>query len=500
MATKKTTDKPKPRRASSRGTGQFAELRALATLADAIQGRARLANVAGVTFGGKRDLYETLGYDRDITPVQYRSRYRRDAVAKRIVEGFPIDTWRGGFELVDNQDLDKSTKFEAAWERLANRLNLVDTFKQVDILARIGRYAVLVVGAPGEADQPLTACTEKNLAYVSLYAEEDAAIQEYDTDTKSPRFGLPTFYQIKRKTAKAGTAQKVVNLDKRVHYTRVFHVAENLLEDRVFGTPALECVWNLLDDLAKVTGGGAEAFWQRANQGMHVDIDPSLNPGAGELEAMRESIEKYRHRIDRVLRTRGAKINMLGSDTADIKGPQGAIVEQISAGTGYPARVLMGSEQGKLAAEQDSVKYYRMCEGRRIGYAETIVRNFVAWMVKLGVLPKPQNDEFEVRWSQLQAMDDSEKADLAVKLNTLNTNGEVVVTGDELREVLGREPLAEVDPEADANNKAGGTPPAPGAPAPAGQEPTVAAGKEPAAWKKIHRAADRFRPKATASR
>ena len=46
------------------------------------------ARLMGVTFGGKRDLYEALGYDRQITIEQYRETYRRGGIAKpRISPG-----------------------------------------------------------------------------------------------------------------------------------------------------------------------------------------------------------------------------------------------------------------------------------------------------------------------------------------------------------------------------------------------------------------------------
>lgn len=433
-------------------------LRGLSGVVDAIVSRARFANIGGITFAGARDLYEVCGYKRNLLPADYRSRYRRNAVAARIVEVKPIDTWRGGFEVIDDEDLSEMSPFEKAFDAFQREHKLSQVFERADIIAGLGYYSVILIGAPGDMSKPLTKA--KEIAYLSVFAEDEAKIVEFDIDQTSPRFGLPVFYELKRQQPKTHSATNVATIGKRVHWTRVWHVADGLLDDNVFGTPRLERVWNLLDDMEKVTGGGGEAYWMRANQGMHINIDPTLNPTTEELDRMEESIEKYKHRMQRTIKTRGANINMLGSDTADFSGPTDAIFDQISAGTGIPKRVLTGTEQGKMAAEQDAVKYYRMIEARRFSFAEALVaRPFIQYMIELTALPKPKNNEFRLAWTQLKTRDEEEKANLAKDWATLNNlTQSTVVTADEIREhCLNLPPLGEVKPgqEADGNKQPG---------------------------------------------
>ena len=49
---------------------------------------------AGITFSGRRDLYETLGYLRTLRYEDYYQRYRRGCIASRIIDAFPAATWR----------------------------------------------------------------------------------------------------------------------------------------------------------------------------------------------------------------------------------------------------------------------------------------------------------------------------------------------------------------------------------------------------------------------
>jgi hypothetical protein len=178
---------------------------------------------------------------------------------------------------------------------------------------------------------------------------------------------------------------------RRVHWTRVLHIADGLLDDNVFGEPRLQCIWNRLDDLEKVAGGGAEAFWRRADAGIQFDLDPTLELDDPAKDAMKKQVEAYEHEMKRMLTTRGVKIKQLGSDVADFSNSVNSIISLISAGTGIPQRVLMGSEQAKLASKMDRSNWDERVEDRRKDYATPhVVRPFIDRMLELGVLPQPE--------------------------------------------------------------------------------------------------------------
>lgn len=461
----------------------------LGQFASDLMNRARFSNVAGYTFGGKRDLYTALGYQRQLFIEDYRSRYARNAVAARIVEAKPEDTWRGGAELIEDQDPETVTEFEQAFEDLNNRLKIWPHLHRADTLAGLGHYSILLLNAPGALDTPLEHCDAEDLSRLSVFAEDDATIAEFDVDEQSPRFGLPKYYSVRRRQMRSATSINSSSTGKRVHYSRVIHIADGLLDDEVYGTPRLERCWNLIDDLEKVTGGGAEAFWKRADQGLQLDIDPTIDASDEDLTRMQQETDDYIHGLKRVLRTRGVKMNSMGSDVADFSKPVESILAQISTGTGIPQRVLTGSEQGKMAADQDSVKYYRMIEARRADFAgPRVVRPLVDRLIELGVLPMPE--VYDVKWSQTRTMDETDKASLAAQWAQLNSQaGETVVTGNEIRQqCLGLGPLAEViedSPGSRAHGFESAVPPV-----------ALADKKGVAAGKHVLRAADRFRPRA----
>jgi hypothetical protein len=418
------------------------------SLTSALFFRSQLADAAGRSFAGKRDLFKALGYDRLLTPAKYRDRYRRNEVANRIVKALPKATWRAGAEIIEDEDPTTETPFEKAFIDLDHRLKIWDKFKRTDILAGIGRYAIILIGAPGALDTPLESASADDIAYLTPYAEEDAMIETFDIDIQSPRFGLPMYYTVKRTSMSNAQALNSAVVGRRVHFTRVHHVADGLLDDNIYGEPRLECVWNRLDDLEKVAGGGAEAFWRRADRGMQFDLDPTLELGEGEEAVaekarIRNQIEEYEHGLRRFLLTHGMKVSELGSDVADFKTSVESIMSLISTGCDIPQRVLMGSEQGKLAAKQDRASWDNRVTDRQNEWAgPCVVRPFVDRLIELGALPS--SEDFEVRFSSITTMDDEQRSKIAGEWAGLNSAaGQTVVTGDEIRErVLQLPPLA----------------------------------------------------------
>jgi hypothetical protein len=379
-----------------------------------------LASVAGKTFSGKRDLYAALGYARDLTAVDYRARFERSEVAYTIVTAAPDATWRGDIALVEDEDPETVTEFEAEFDALASRVQLWSVFHRVDVLAGLGQYAVLLIGAPGALGAPLE---RGPVSYVQPFGEDSARITRWDEDPQSERFGLPTEYTLR-------TAKKSYI----VHWSRVVHVAENALDDGVLGVPRLRAIWNRLDDLDKVVGGGSEAFWLRAHQGTLLSLDKDLTVTAEALRDMQEQVDEFEHGLRRVLRLRGAEAEVLGSDVADFSRQADAILTLIACGAKIPKRILLGSERGELASSQDEKHWQDTIRARRVQYAEpVIVRAFVDRLTAHGILPKPE--AYDVRWPEIEQLDDVQRADVATKWAELNTKaGEVVVTGAEIRD------------------------------------------------------------------
>ena len=218
-------------------------LRILTQLLD----RAILSAKLGQQFGGSRDTYSVLGYKKTLTFSDFYQRYRRQNIARRIVTAPPAATWRHTPILKEDENPDQDTAFEAAWKNLERRLRVTAALEQVDRLAGIGRYGVLLIGVRGEGDLavPLRRGSLSNpdqVIFLRAYTEASADIKTFITDPQDERFGQVGTYEITTGNQSETTRVSSFTARRRVHWTRVIHVAEETEENDVYGTPRLEPV------------------------------------------------------------------------------------------------------------------------------------------------------------------------------------------------------------------------------------------------------------------
>lgn len=380
----------------------------IAVFASILLERSQLAASLGMQFDGERDLYKVLGYPVDIDFPRYLGRYQRGDIAGRIVTRPAADTWRTPATLSDG-DVVTGTPFLDDWKLLEKRLHVWRRLALLDTQAGIGRYGILLLGFSGGEPlltpvQPGSKVGVASLLYLRVYNEGSARIASIVTDVGSERYGLPEFYEL-----------RLADQDwQRVHWTRVIHVAEDSVDD-VYGTPRLESVWNRLDDLDKVVGGGSEATWKLMRKGHGFDVKPDYDLSPEAEAAMKAQIEEMEHGLRRNLLTRGVTAYDLGSEVVDPTGLFNAIIALIAGAKGMPQRQLLGSERGELASSQDESNWASVVEARREQHAEpNILCPFVDRLLWAGVLSRPTSPEgYGVKWQTLFTLTEGEEATIA---------------------------------------------------------------------------------------
>lgn len=393
------------------------DLKTLNDLTSALISRSELAARAGLTFGGKRDLYKALGYTRTITFKDYLDRFKRGGIAARIVKAPARATWSSSPILRVGDDITKKTKFERAWQDLATQLNLFSNFEKADKLAGIGRFAVILIGIRGSGtklERPVSKTVKaEDILYVKGYSEEHVKIKSMVEDPSDPRFGKPEIYclQINNNPDAKNKRGFISSLD--VHYSRILHIAEDALADEVFGTPRLREIWNYLDDLEKIIGGSSEAVWRRVDKGIVFNLDKEASITKDQEKDLTDEIEAYLHNMQRYLRVQGMEVTDLSSDAPDPTGAFQAVLSLIAGTTGIPQRILLGSERGQLASTQDRSSWAERIGERRETFAEPVIlRPFIDWCIERKVLPDPR-EAYKIEWEDLMSMTDREKAEVA---------------------------------------------------------------------------------------
>ncbi len=384
----------------------------------AVINRALLASKLGQQYGGDRDIYQALGYPKDLRYEDYAAFYERLDIAAAVINR-PVDaTWRGGFKLMESTDAD-TTVLEKEFQELYERLSLHTKFARLDRLVGIGQYGVLLLGLDDVPTKdafakPVTPGKRK-LAYIRPFGEGNAQVLEYEQNTSNERYGQPLFYDIKIVDPQVSTRTSTVSQQIRVHWSRIVHVADGCLESEIAGTPRLQAVYNRLMDLEKLVGASAEMFWRGARPGYGLKIDKDFQITTAIQEALKTQFDEYEHNLRRILALQGVEdIKALAQQLGDPKNAVDVIIQMISAETGIPKRILTGSERGELASSQDQDEFNQMVMSRRGEFAEpAIVRQFIDTGIKQQWLPPAKSSEgYSVKFSDLWSMSEKERVEI----------------------------------------------------------------------------------------
>jgi len=399
-------------------------------------------------YGGRRDLYGAVGYPRQLTSDDYRDFYERGDVAARLVEFYPQSTWLPAVAVNEIDDPDTQTEFERIWIDFDRRLNVIaDIFMRADILACTYRYSVIVIGAPGDLSTELPRGNGRPdaIKYLTVLGEDRAAVTRLvgqdDTDenglypgatgyidpVSSSRFGLPLTYcckfgvAINYFTSDGSVSSSTGSLIERdVHWSRVWHMANGTLDNRVYGQSMYRRVANALIDYQKLRAAYAESAWRTASPKIHANMDPTMMMLPGEEEQLREAIDRLRHDMEDVVRTRGVDIKMLSSPVGSMEANVHTLLRVISAAWGIPARVMTGSEEAKAAGTQDD-RHTNDRQTERWGYYATPqLGGFIGRLADYNYMPRPK--DLTIVWPEIEEHTESEKAAIASQLALANKN------------------------------------------------------------------------------
>lgn len=387
--------------------GEIEQIRVLSELV----ARNRYSQLLGMSFSDKRDIYAALGYKRDLVFSDYWNVFKRGRLGKRVLCA-PVDsTWRGDVAIIEGEK-NKETEFEKAVKELDKNFKLFHKFSRLDKLVGLGDFGVMLFGVDDglPLEQPLTPQkTGRKLLYLQPYSQNNIDITEWDKDTNSPRYGLPVIYTLKMRSI-GSLSTPDSGLSVRVHYTRVVHVADGLLDNDVVGTPRLESSYNALQDLEKIAGGSGEMYWQGALGGKAFTAKEGATLDSASRTAMQDEIDEYVHGLRRYLRLQNVDVKELAPQTSDPGPAIQAQVDLISGNEGIPKRILIGSERGELASTQDESNWLNRIKERRTQFAEPcIIRPSIDLLISVGVLPQP-SDEYQIEWPDLWASSATEQA------------------------------------------------------------------------------------------
>jgi len=378
-----------------------------------IQTRTALISKLGKMYEGSRDLYTALGYKTTLDIKDFKAQYERGEFGYRLTNAYPDACWKippSVYETMDN----KITAFEKSWEELIKAIPVFHYIMRADRLSGIGSYGVLYMGMDDvkTIDDAKNEAKASQLLFLRPYMQDQAMIETYETDSSSPRYGLPLTYTLTKTSdtsSSTGVSSSFI-----AHWTRCVHFAENREDSEVYGVSRMRNAFNTLQRLDMILGGSAEMFWRGGFPGFSFNLDPLANPTAQTLDTMKDEIEKYVHGMNRYLRLQGTDVKPLSPNIADPNSVFSINIQTLSAVSGIPKRILLGTEEGKLAGSQDDDHWNDRVDERRKNYAGPFVLlQMITLLQKAEVLPP--SETVYIDWPDLDALTMSEQAEQGKK-------------------------------------------------------------------------------------
>lgn len=266
---------------------------------------------------------------------------------------------------------------------------------------------------------------ERELLYIRAFDEGLIQILERDMDPTSRRYMQPVMYGLNFETgpftataeapqAAAESGSKNQEL-KRVHWSRVIHVADNIESSEIFSIPRLRVHFNRCMDIDKLLGGSGEMYWRGALPPIFFVTHPELGTDVKlESQGAKDSIEQMMSTLQRWGFIPGVTPMQLAPAVSDPSAQIDVQLDAICIKEGCPKRIFLGSERGELASSQDERAWNKRVKRRQYRYVvPRLIVPTIDRLIQLKVLTKPKS--YCVKFPDLESLTEAEVADVALK-------------------------------------------------------------------------------------
>lgn len=394
-------------------------------------------------------LWQDFGYPDFVEFYMHWHMYRRNGLAGRVIKLPTTICWLTNPWVEENRedDSEDKTEYEKAFERLCDDLMIWSNMQDGDLQQRVGRYSGLIFtvrdGKP--KSKPLGKIRTDQIVRIQPVFEGQLIPGDIELDRKNERYGLPTTYSFQ--SGNVGNRNERNTDGGTIHWTRVLILSEDAFGSEIYGVPALEGIFNALLNWQKTQGASAEGLWRQAAQRFVLQAagdTESQEYSPEELSALGEMVADMFAGFDAIPAVGNYELKGLNTGTIPNPAPTAeTCLQEVSAGSGIPAKMISGTQTGVKAADEDTKFYFKEMQSRRNKDITKWVRSLIDWLDKHTELAKPESG-VKVCWDDLTAPTVMERLEAADKMADINQKqksaGEkAVFHAQEMREAAGHE-------------------------------------------------------------
>jgi phage-related protein (TIGR01555 family) len=351
---------------------------------------------------------------------------KREPASYRVIFMVAQDVWDNGFT-IQNLTTPKDTELNNFIQKEFERLKAKYYLTRLTIYERLYGWSILALGFSdyGEnLESPLTNPVE--LKDLEIYSKTQIQRVDEDTESESPRYGLPEYYNLRTSVAD-------VQQTKRLHWTRCIHAATRLIDHKWQGLSALSPIYD--DSVAARYIRWSIAIIMLHSGFLDVQLTKADSNKIDAFIASRQfdnlNANKYFvHNENQSLDFKGAGATAL--NPGNYLQPS---MEAISGGTGIPEPILKGAQAGALTgSEVNERSYFKMVSDVQTCW-EDILRQLINAILKIKY-GDSEIPEYAVKWNPSFELTEEEKTHIELYKSETAKNLTVLMTPDEIRKSL----------------------------------------------------------------
>nr|DAH62784.1 MAG TPA: portal [Caudoviricetes sp.] len=406
----------------------------------------------------KHNHYADFGYPEFISFDMLYGMYCRNGVGAAGVDKTILKTWQDAPFLQEKQrdgsegKASKETVTEKEIRERFTDLRVWSRIAEADRRSLVGRYGGLILRLADSKTftEPVDIVPGGILGLVEVIPAWEGQLQvsQWDTDETSQTYGQPLMYQFNEASVGDNTGNQPRQF--QLHPDRVVIWSRDGTMDC---KSLLEPGYNDLLTLEKISGAGGEGFWKNAKSAPVLEVDPeakidemakAMGVSVEEIaDKMNEQVEDWQKGFDKLLMIQGMQAKSLSVTLPSPEHFFAIALQSFAASISMPVKILVGSQTGERASTEDANEWAQTNMSRRNNTVRPNIMDFVNRLERFKILPEK---DWYLDWSDLTEASMSEKIDRVSKMADANQkmgNTEWIFTPEEMREVVGKEPLTD---------------------------------------------------------